>query len=203
VLREALRRVSTSSLESLEGDGRRPPCGQSASEGFTLKFLLPCPLTCSPGYSRLPTDPVKLEVLDTEVQQMADKGAIERVPLGQACCHSPLFLVPKKGGKWRPVIDLKSLNRTIDIPSFTMETPESIHAQIQPGDWAVSIDLSDAYFHIPINQKFKHFLTFCHRGTLWQFRALPFGLSTAQWIFTRVMEENGYSTRHSYAHVHR
>ena len=49
-----------------------------------------------------------------------------------------------------------------------------------------SIHLSDAYFHIPINQKFRKFLTFCHRGT---HRALPFCLSTAPWIFTRVMEE--------------
>ena len=98
-------------------------------------------------------------------------------------------MVPRTGGKWRPVIDLKSLNRTIDIPTFLMESPESIRALMRPGDWAVSIDLSNAYFHIPINQQFREFLTFWHRGTLWQFRALPFGLSTAPCIFTRVMEE--------------
>ena len=120
---------------------------------------------------------------------MAQKEAIEPVPQGQACQHSHLFLVSKKGGKRRPVIDLKSLNRTIDVPTFDMETPETIRAQVRPGDWAVSIDLYDAYFHIPINQKFKRFLTFCHRGILWQFRVLPFGLSTIPWIFTRVMEE--------------
>jgi len=158
-------------------------------KGFTIKFLQPCPLTSVAGYSRLPSDLAKLAVLDEEVRQMTLKAAIEPVPVGQECFHSHLFLVPKKGGKWRPVIDLKALNRTIDIPSFRMETPESIRALMRPGDWTVSIDLSDAYFHIPIRPRFRRFLTFCHRGKLWQFRALPFGLSTAPWIFTRVMEE--------------
>ena len=158
-------------------------------KGFSIKFLQPCPLTSVPGYSRMPSDPLKVAVLDEEVRQLTLKAAIEPVPVGQACFHSHLFLVPKPGGKWRPVIDLKALNRTIDIPSFSMETPESIRALMRPGDWAVSIDLSDAYFHIPIRPRFRRFLTFCHRGKLWQFRALPFGLSTAPWIFTRVMEE--------------
>ena len=169
--------------------GADPHVVSTLRKGFTIKFLEPCPLTSRPGYSRMPSDPVKVAVLDDEVQQMVRKGAIERVPVGQSCFHSHLFLVPKPGGKWRPVIDLKALNRTIDIPRFSMETPESIRAQMRPRDWAVSIDLSDAYYHIPICPKFRRFLTFCHRGALWQFRALPFGLSTAPWIFTRVMGE--------------
>ena len=31
-----------------------------------------------------------------------------------------------------------------------METPESIRASLIPGEWVLSIDLSDAYFLIPI-----------------------------------------------------
>jgi len=34
---------------------------------------------------------------------------------------------------------------------------ESIRASIIQGDWTVSIDLSDAYFHIPIHQYFRRF----------------------------------------------
>ena len=37
--------------------------------------------------------------------------------------YSRLFLVPKNGGQWRPIIDLSALNAFIDCPSFTMETP--------------------------------------------------------------------------------
>ena len=33
-----------------------------------------------------------------------------------------------------------------------METTESIRASLIPGEWVSSIDLSDAYLHIPIHQ---------------------------------------------------
>ena len=33
-----------------------------------------------------------------------------------------------------------------------METPESIRASLIPGEWVSSMDLSDAYLHIPIHQ---------------------------------------------------
>ena len=157
--------------------------------GFTLRFVQFCPTIYKPGFSRLPADPEKLAVLDAEVRQMALKEAIEIAPKGQKGFFSHLFLVPKPGGKWRPIIDLKALNKLIHIPTFRMETPEVIRAQMRPGDWAISIDLSDAYFHIPIKPRFRPYLSFCHRGQTWQFRALPFGLSTAPWIFTRVMLE--------------
>ena len=32
-----------------------------------------------------------------------------------------------------------------------METPESIRTSLQEGEWVMSIDFKDAYFHIPIN----------------------------------------------------
>ena len=39
--------------------------------------------------------------------------------------YSGLFLVPKLGNRWRPVIDLSSLNKFLAIPKFKTETPES------------------------------------------------------------------------------
>jgi len=54
-------------------------------KGFTIKFLQPCPVTSTAGYSRLPTELAKLAVLDEEVRQITLKAAIETVPVGQAC----------------------------------------------------------------------------------------------------------------------
>ena len=67
-------------------------------KGFTIKFLQPCPLTSVAGYSRLPTDPVKLAVLDEEVQQMTLKAGYRA-----SSCRSellPLFVswFPRKEG---------------------------------------------------------------------------------------------------------
>jgi len=54
------------------------------------------------------------------------------------------------------------------------------------GSWMVSIDLKDAYWHVPIQESFRKFLGFCIKGKKFQFRAMPFGLNVAPLIFTRL-----------------
>ena len=54
---------------------------------------------------------------------------------------SRLFLVPKHGKKWRPVIDLSVLNRFLHVPTFKTETAEIIRNSLTKGEWLVSIDL--------------------------------------------------------------
>jgi hypothetical protein len=119
-------------------------------------------------------------LVDIEVEAMLAKGAIEEVPL-----HPPppsfistIFLVEKKNGGMRPVINLKRLNAAhLDTPHFRMDTPQDVRFAIRPGDWAASIDLRDAYFHVPIHPEDRKFLRFGWRGRLFQFCVLPFGLS--------------------------
>ena len=50
------------------------------------------------------------------------KGAIEVVRTPSPGFDSRLFLVPKAGGTWRPIIDLSVLKTHIQCPSFKMET---------------------------------------------------------------------------------
>ena len=52
--------------------------------------------------------------------------------------------------------------------------------------WAASLDLKDAYLHIPIAPASQRFLAFEYRGESLKFTTLPFGLSTSPRVFTRV-----------------
>ena len=70
-----------------------------------------------------------------------------------------------------------------------METPESIRTSLIPGEWVASIDLSDAYLHIPIHPNSRKYLRFCHRSQVFQFTSLPFGLATAPQVFTMIVKE--------------
>ena len=50
-----------------------------------------------------------------------------------------------------------------------------------------ALDIQDAYLHVPIASNKKKFLAFTHGSDLYFFRALPFGLSTAPYVFTRLL----------------
>ncbi|XP_067659472.1 uncharacterized protein [Haliotis asinina] len=131
----------------------------------------------------------RAEVLRAEVQSLLDKAAIEMVPKGQQedGFYSTYFLVTKKDGGFRPILNLKGLNKFIEVPSFRMETLRSVISSVETGDWLTSIDLKDAYLHVPIHSEFKKYLRFSFDGKCYQFRVLPFGISTAPRVFTKLM----------------
>ena len=70
-----------------------------------------------------------------------------------------------------------------------METPETIRTSLRQGEWVNSIDFRDAYFHIPIQEQSRKYLRFHVQGQTYQFKALPFSLSTAPLEFTVVAKE--------------
>lgn len=168
-------------------------------EGYRLEFTTP-PVRGSSIRFRatpLPRDPARVGALDAEIATLLRKKAI--APLGAQ--ESPqfmatFFLTPKRGGSWRPILNLRPLNKFIRPPRFRMETLAVILANLQPGMWATSVDLADAYLHIPVHRGDSQFLCFRYRGRSFRFTCLPFGLSTAPRTFTRI-------TRAMVAHLRR
>lgn len=158
--------------------------------GLTLQFKDRPPLSNTPVVLNQTSDPLKSELLSVEVETLLEKAAIEEISSSNLSpgFYSRLFLVPKKTGGMRPVIDLSILNTHLIIPHFKMETNRSIRASILPGMWTTSLDLSDAYFHVPIAPSFRKYLRFVWKNRIFQFRALPFGLSTAPLVFTKIMQ---------------
>ena len=121
---------------------------------------------------------------------MLTKGAISEVrPPIPPGFYGRIFVVPKSTGGWRPVLDLSALNRFVRQIRFRMETPSSVRDSIRPGDWASSLDLKDAYFHIRIHPRFRKWLRFTWAGKVFEFQVLPFGLSLSPWVFTRITRE--------------
>ena len=121
-----------------------------------------------------------------EIEKMLAKGALEIVPDPGPGFYSRLFLVEKATGGWRPVIDLSTLNTFIRQTPFKMETVASVLNAVQENDLLASLDLKDAYFQVPVHPSSRKFLRFVSQGTVYQFRVLCFGLSTAPQVFTRV-----------------
>ena len=155
--------------------------------GYLIPFTSPPPVQLPTESSfTILTNKSHAELVTEEVDAMLAKGAIEEVAPSPGC-YSRLFVVPKKDGGWRPVINLKRINKEfLDPPHFRMDTTKDVAMLLSPGDWAASVDLKDAYFHIPLNRRSRRFLRFGWNKKLFQFLVVPFGLSTAPFIFTMV-----------------
>ena len=160
------------------------------AEGYKLPFRERPKLSRTPCIISGFSDLNKQSALSTAIQDLIRKGAIDIVQKPDSLgFYSRLFLVPKPGNRWRPVIDLSCLNNFLTIPKFKMETPESIRASLRKNEWVTSIDLTDAYLHIPIQPHSQKYLRFHHKGVSYQFTSLPFGLATAPLTFTNVVKE--------------
>lgn len=69
-----------------------------------------------------------------------------------------------------------------------MEDIRSVKNLITSNAFMASIDLKDAYFSIPVHKEDRKYLKFYFKRKIYQFRCLPFGLSTSPYVFTKVMK---------------
>ncbi len=143
------------------------------------------------------------QVLRAEVMNLLEKGAIEIVPTAQSESgfYSRYFLVPKKDGGLRPILDLRLLNYALMKRSFRMITLKQILLQICPRDWFMSLDLKDMYFYIQVAPYHRLFLRFAFEGVAYQYKVLPFGLSLAPRTFTRCMDAALFPLRQMGIHI--
>ncbi len=113
-------------------------------------------------------------VLRAEVAVLLAKDAIEPVPPAEmkSGFYSPYFIVPKKDGGLRPILDLRVLNRALHKLPFKMLTQKRIFQCVRPFDWFAAIDLKDAYFHVSILPRHRPFLRFAFDGRAYQYKAL-------------------------------
>ena len=134
-------------------------------------------------------DSVKSLALNELVQSLLDKKCIREMAPDEVGYFSRVFLVPKKSGGFRLVIDLSELNTYLATATFTMDTLKAIKEAAQKGMWATSIDLSDAYHHIPMDERSQVYLCFQVGNRRFRYLVLPFGLATAPWVFTEVVKQ--------------
>ena len=76
---------------------------------------------------------------------MVDKNAISRVYKEQEGFQSQLFVVPRKDGGQRPIINLKKLNSFVQTQQFKMKGIHMLKDLLKPGGWMTKFDLKDAY----------------------------------------------------------
>jgi hypothetical protein len=137
--------------------------------GLSWEFKSRPPLGRHEAWRQAPRASSNLPAIRQKVADLLRIGAIERVQnVTTPGFYSRFFVVPKKQpGEWRAILDLKALNQFILIPKFKMETAHSIRRDLFHAQWTTSIDLIDAYMHVLIHPRYRHFLRFVVDDTMY------------------------------------
>ena len=161
-----------------------------AISGYKLEFFdtLDWPMTQSrpPMPYRLKADEVLS--LDIEIQQLLQKDVIELSHPESGQFISNIFTRPKKDGGYRMILDLSELNQYIVYRHFKMDTFDTAKNLVTPHCYMASLDLRDAYYSVPIADECRKFLKFQWRNKLYQYKALPNGLSSGPRLFTKILK---------------
>ena len=67
-----------------------------------------------------------------------------------------------------------------------MTTLKEVGQSIRHGDWSITIDLQDAFLHVPVHREYRRYLRFAWMERIYQFKRLPFGLTSSPQVFTDI-----------------
>ena len=152
-------------------------------QGYSLPFL-------SLPSSRILSN--QKSALDNAVfvsQALADMlvdGSIREVASPPTVC-SPLLVVQGRSGKKRLVINLRYINRFLLKVKFKYEDIRTGLMFFEKGDFLCTFDLKSGYHHVDIHVDSQQFLGCQWEGKFYVFTVLPFGLSTACYVFTKLV----------------
>ena len=140
-----------------------------------------------PPAIRFPSATQRQPYLRDPILDWIAKGVVVPVP-DQPCFLSRLFAVPRSDN-WPPrlIIDLSRLNEYVVAPLFSLDNHSTLAKLLSPPAFMASLDITEAYTHVPIRPNLCRYLAFSYLGQLYFFHALPFGLNAAPFIFTQVL----------------
>lgn len=130
--------------------------------------------------------PPKMTQMREHIDDLLKKGVITPSSSQYA---SPAFLVPKKGGKTRMVVDYRGINSIIDLEATPMPTIESAFQHLGQAKWFSLLDLNQAYNQIPLDEESKKFTAFVTPWAQYQFQYLPFGLASGSMVLTSLIDK--------------
>ena len=129
---------------------------------------------------------VNKKFVDGAIKELLANGCIRMVSYAPHVC-SPLLVVESSSGKKRLVINLKYLNLYLWKDKFKYEGIQTALDYFQEGDYMFTFDFKSGYHHVDIHESSQELLGFCWGDRHYVFTVLPFGLSTACYIFTKLL----------------
>ena len=123
--------------------------------------------------------------VDSLVDDMLKDGVIQE---SYSPWNSPLFLVPKRDGTYRPVIDFRKVNNMTVPDHYPLPVLSDILQSIGKGNSVFStLDLKSGFFQIPLDKESREITAFSTHNAHFEFLRTPFGLRNAPLTLQRLV----------------
>ncbi|GFN87946.1 Pol polyprotein [Plakobranchus ocellatus] len=130
-------------------------------------------------------DQAKLSAAKAEFLQMEDMGIIRR---SKSAWSSPLHMVPKADGNWRPCGDYRRLNASTDDDRYPLPHIQDFNNHLAGCKVFSKIDLIRGYHQIPMAPSSIQKTAVVTPFGLWEFLRMPFGSKNAAQSFQRLID---------------
>ena len=111
-----------------------------------------------------------------------------KVEEGQSAWSSPTFVVAKKGGKWRGVVDFRALNEATVTDAHPLPRIEDILVGQGRRYMFSVLDLKDAFHQVPLHPDSRPYTCCSTPKATKQWCVVVMGMKNGLAIFRRVIE---------------
>lgn len=130
------------------------------------------------------------EFVRTEINKLIASEAVVETMV-RPYCVNPLTVAQRKG-KQRLVLDLRHVNECVYKQKIKFDDHDVMVQYFRPEGYMFKFDLKNGYHHLEILEAQQQLLGFAYpdeRGIMryFRFKVLPFGLTSAGYIFTKIL----------------
>jgi transposase InsO family protein len=131
-------------------------------------------------------DPAKRAVAEAEFRELEAAGIVRR---SNSPWSSPLHMVPKPNGKWRPCGDYRRLNVQTVPDSYPLPNVQDFSNKLHGCVIFSKIDLVKGYHQVPVSQDSIAKTAITTPFGMFEYMYMPFGLRNAAQTFQRLMDQ--------------